>query len=245
MSKKQPHQAHVSSPQASALGEQPDSWQPLLGAVAHRFNREYERQPFDLPTEVEAMPIFREWASGELQAKIASPFWQMVQPRKHQHWLDLGCGISLLIYPWRDWDAFFHGQEISRIAQEALNQRGPQLNSKIFKGVKLAPAHRLEYDPQTFDHVVATGVSCYYPVDYWQTVLAQVRRVLKPGGTFIFDVINLDAPLAENWAILETYLGAEVFLEPLETWQASFKQAGVTRIQSQTSPLFQMYQVNW
>ncbi len=245
MSKKQPRQASVSPTLASALGGHPDAWQPLLGAVAQRFNREYDRQPFDLPAEVEAMPIFREWASGELQAKISSPFWQLAQPRKHEHWLDIGCGISLLIYPWCDWDAFFHGQEISRVAHDALNQRGPQLNSKLFKGVKLAPAHDLDYEPQIFDHVVATGVSCYYPVAYWQGVLSQVRRVLKPGGTFIFDVINPEAPLAENWAILETYLGAEVFLEPLQTWQASFKEMGITRIQHQASPLFQMYQIRF
>jgi len=34
--------------------------------------------------------------------------------------------------------------------------------------------------------------------------------------TLFFDVVNPEQPLAENWGILETYLGAEVFLERLE-----------------------------
>jgi len=36
-------------------------------------------------------------------------------------------------------------------------------------------------------------------------------------------VVNPEQPLAENWGILETYLGAEVFLERLENWKKIFK----------------------
>jgi len=91
---------------ANFLGDRSTSspdWQAQLTAVAHRFNQEYRRESFDLPPEVEAMPIFREWAAGSLATRIASPFWQIAQPRKQQRCLDVGCGVSFLIYPWRDW----------------------------------------------------------------------------------------------------------------------------------------------
>ena len=65
-----------------------------------------------------------------------------------------------------------------------------------------APAHKLDYEPHSFDMVISTGVSCYYPVAYWESVLGQVKQVLKPGGWFLFDAINPEAPLAESWAIL-------------------------------------------
>lgn len=152
------------------------SWQDQLDAVALRFNREYQRTGFDLPAEVEAMPIYQEWTSGLLNSKIASPFWQLEKPKKNQRCLDLGCGVSFLIYPWYEWDAFFYGQEISTVAKDLLNARGSQLNSKLFKGVQLAPAHELNYPDIKFDLVIATGFSCYYPIEYWQQVLDAVKR---------------------------------------------------------------------
>lgn len=152
--------------------------------VALRFNRHYRGEAFELPAEVEAMPIFREWAAGTLNPKIVSPFWEIEQPQKNQRCLDLGCGVSFLIYPWRDWGAYFYGQEISTVARDALNSRGPQLNSKLFKEVKLGPAHQLDYDAASFDLVIATGWSCYYSLKYWKLVMSEVQRVLKPGGFF-------------------------------------------------------------
>lgn len=199
----------------------------------------------DLPDEVQAMPIFRERVSGLLQAKLTAPFWQLAQPQKHQHCLDVGCGVSFLIYDWRDWNAFFYGQEISTVAKEALNARAPQLNSKLFKGVKLGAAHDLQYEAKQFDLAIATGFSCYYPLDYWKLVLSEVRRVLKPGGVFVFDVLNPDAELAESWAILETYSNAEVFLESLKDWREMIGSEGGKILKTQSGELFELYKVGF
>ncbi|WP_338017069.1 class I SAM-dependent methyltransferase [Myxacorys almedinensis] len=220
-------------------------WQTQIAAVADRFNREYRGESVDLPDEVQAMPIFRERVSGLLQAKLTAPFWQLAQPQKHQHCLDVGCGVSFLIYDWRDWNAFFYGQEISTVAKEALNARAPQLNSKLFKGVKLGAAHDLQYEAKQFDLAIATGFSCYYPLDYWKLVLSEVRRVLKPGGVFVFDVLNPDAELAESWAILETYSNAEVFLESLKDWREMIGSEGGKILKTQSGELFELYKVGF
>lgn len=227
--------------------QQTFNWQDQSQAVAQRFNQEYQGKAFDLPAEVEAMPIFQEWQAGRLQGTIASPFWELVKPQKKQHCLDLGCGISFLVYPcWREWDMFFYGQEISTVARDGVMSRGPQLNSKLFKGVQLKPAHQLkDYETAQFDWVISTGVSCYYALEYWEMVLTQVKRILKPGSCFIFDVIDPEAELAENWAILETYLGAEVFLEPLKAWEDLVKKSGAKVVKQQPGALFALFQVRW
>jgi SAM-dependent methyltransferase len=236
-----------SSQPESALSGMGDrtAWIASLDTVARRFNQEYEGKPFDLPDEVEAMPIFRDWTSGGLTSRVASPFWDIVKIKKGQRCLDIGCGVSFLIYPWREWDAFFYGQDISAIACDTLNSRAPQLNSKLFKGAVRGSAHQLKYDDNQFDLVIATGFSGYYPLDFWEEVLAEVRRVLKPGGTFVFDVVNPDAEIAENWAILEMYLGAEVFLTGLDEWAALLKRASAKVSKTSDNDLFRLYRVQF
>lgn len=216
-----------------------------LQAVAQRFDHEYRGESFDLPDEIQELAVFRDWVAGNLTARITSKFWELAKPKKGQRCLDLGCGLSFLIYPWKQWQATFVGQDISKVAHMALNQRGPQLDSKLFKGVQLLPAHRLDYEPATFDLVIATGVSCYYPLDYWEQVMTAVKPCLKPGGVFIFDVVNPEKEVAENWAILETYLGAEVELTELTQWRALIKTMGAKVTKQSAGEVFQMYRVQW
>ena len=213
--------------------------------VAYRFNHQYRGEPFELPEEVEAMPIFHEWVGGTLADKIGSNFWQIARPQKNQRCLDIGCGVSFLVYPWRDWDAFFYGQDISTVARDLLNARGSQLNSKLFKGVSFGSAQQLNFEPGQFDLAIATGWSCYYSLDYWSAVMAEVKRVIKPEGQFVFDLLNPEKPLAEDWAVLETYLGAEVFLEPIAEWEKAIKATGAKIVKRKSGELFDLYLVRW
>ncbi|MDJ0556068.1 MAG: methyltransferase domain-containing protein [Microcoleaceae cyanobacterium MO_207.B10] len=222
-----------------------DDWQTQIMAVKSRFDQEYNGEAFELPPEVEAMPIFQERVSGNLNTKVVSPFWEIAKPKKNQKCLDIGCGVSFLVYPWRDWEAFFYGQEISTIVRDNINHRGSLLNYKLFKGVELGPAHQLNYEANEFELAIATGFSCYYPLDYWMAVIQEVKRVLKAEGQFVFDVINPEQPLAENWAILETYLGSEVFLFPLEDWEKMIKAMGGKIVKRLGGELFQLYKVKF
>jgi SAM-dependent methyltransferase len=227
------------------IPSQPHDWSSQIDRVRQRFDREFKQEAFELPPEVEEMPIFREWISRSLSSKITSPFWELGKIQKNHRCLDIGCGVSFLIYDWRTWEAYFYGQEISPVAKDALNSRGSQLNSKLYKAVKSGPAHQLKYEDDMFDRVIATGFSCYYPPEYWLLVLEEAKRVLKPDGLFIFDAIDPDAELSENWAILEMYLGAEVFLSPLSQFTELAKEVGGKVTATKAGELFQMYQVRF
>jgi SAM-dependent methyltransferase len=229
----------------TSLPLQQHDWSMEIDRVRTRFDREFKQEAFDLPAEVEAMPIFREWISHNLTTKITSPFWELAEFKKNHRCLDIGCGVSFLIYNWREWETFFYGQEVSVVARNALNSRGSQLNSKLFKGVQGGAAHQLQYENDTFDRAIATGFSCYYPPEYWKLVLQEVKRVLKPDGVFIFDAIDPDLELAENWAILETYLGAEVFLSPLNLFTELVAELGGKVNQTHSGELFKMYRVTF
>ncbi|MDJ0900285.1 MAG: methyltransferase domain-containing protein [Xenococcus sp. MO_188.B8] len=237
-------QPNLGSPQ-TRLPDVSRGWQTAIENTTKRFEREYRQEKFELPAEVETISIFDEWQAGTLQNRIASKFWELKLPQKKQTWLDIGCGLSFLIYPWYEWNAFFSGQEVSTVARDILMSRGPQLNSKLFRGVKLGAGHLLAYENGQFDGAIATGWSCYYPLDYWERVIDEVKRVLKPNGSFIFDVIDPESPLAEDWAILETYLGTEVLLTPLSEWRSLVRQAGGKIVKSSPGELFQILQVSF
>lgn len=222
------------------------AWGERLDAVARRYDREYRGETVKVPEAVEALPVFQDWVAGRLSTRIASPFWEVALPKKQQSCLDLGCGGSFLFYPWREWNARFYGQDISPVICQMVNARGSQLNSKLFKGMKQAPAHLLDaYEPAQFDLAIATGVSCYYDWNYWDLVLSAVKKVLKPGSSFVFDVIDPDQPLAEDWAILEMYLGAEVELLPLSDWKRQLKSAGVKIQKEKAGELFYLFKVTF
>ena len=208
------------------MSKEVEAWEAQIKAVTGRFSKEYSRDEFDLPDEVQAMPIFQDWISGNLQQETATPFWELAKPKKNQKCLDIGCGISFLIYPWREWEALFWGIDPSLVAYEGLKSRGPQLNSKLFKSIERGAAHELPHSSDQFDLAIATGWTCYYPLNYWKTALGEIKRVLKSDGRLVFDVLNPDSERAENWAILETYLGSEVFLESVDDWKAVVKDAG-------------------
>ncbi|MGF1458533.1 MAG: class I SAM-dependent methyltransferase [Leptolyngbyaceae cyanobacterium] len=218
-----------------------------LDAVAARYDHEYRGDAVEVPESVEALPIFQEWISGKLSSRIASPFWEFVKPKKLHNCLDLGCGGSFLFYPcWREWDARFYGQDISSAICDLVNARGSQLNSKLYKGMRQAAAHQLDvYEPHQFDVAIATGVSCYYDWDYWDIVLTAVKKVLKPGSSFVFDVVDPEQPLAEDWAILEMYLGADVELMPLAEWKKQLKAVGVKIQKEQPGELFHLFKVTF
>ncbi|MFM6402889.1 MAG: SAM-dependent methyltransferase, partial [Planktothrix sp.] len=78
-----------------------------------------------------------------------------------------------------------------------------------------------------------------------ELVLKEVKRVVKPGGDFVFDVLIPDTELAEDWAILETYLGTEVFLEPLENWEKVIKATGAKLLKRKPGILFQLYKIRF
>ncbi len=229
----------------SSIPTQAHDWSNEINLVKTRFDREFKQEAFELPAEVESMPLFREWIGRSLAPKITSSFWELAEFKKNQRCLDIGCGVSYLIYPWAEWQTYFYGQEISIVARNALNSRGSQLNSKLYKGVQLGAAHQLQYEDDTFDRAIATGFSCYYPPEYWKLVLQEVKRVLKPDGIFIFDAIDPDTEIAENWAILEMYLGAEVILSPLSKFTELVKSVGGKVNSTKQGDLFRMYQISF
>lgn len=49
------------------------------------------------------MLIFYDFVFGNFIVKIVFFFWEIVKFKKNKKCLDIGCGVSFLIYFWWDW----------------------------------------------------------------------------------------------------------------------------------------------
>jgi ubiquinone/menaquinone biosynthesis C-methylase UbiE len=226
-----------------------DPWQEQLSPLIQRFNREAQAagkgMVWDFPEEVTSSTFYRELTTGTLEKRLGVPFWELVKPKKNDRCLDVACGGDFFFYPWTEWQANFWGQDLSPVLAKVINSRAPQLNSKLFKGVRVAGAHRLDYEENFFDLVLALGLSFYMPLDYSAQVLIEIRRVVKPGAPVLFEVVEPNSPWLDAWGLMEMAKGTEVYFTELEDWETTFKQVGSQIQTSKAGELFRTYHLTF
>ena len=224
-------------------------WNTYISPIAQRFNREVEIQlgetpDWELPEDVSTLPFWQEYEHSAFREELSIPFHRLRAPKKRENCLDLGCGVSFLIYPWVEWDAYFYGHDLSDRAVQFIKSRAPQLNSKLFKSMRQGRAHQLDvYEENQFDLAIATGFLSYYPPDYLSLMWLPLRRVLKPKALLIFDVVNPDSRWIDEWGLGEIYKGTEPILTPLKDWEALIKQLGGKLRKQEAADLFVTYSV--
>lgn len=223
-------------------------WDACANAVGQRFDREVAAQvggkAWELPADLMQLPFWQACQHDRLGDRLGVPFFELRTPKKRERCLDIGCGFSFLIYPWSHWEADFFGHDVSTETVQFVQSRGPQLNSKLFKSLQRGAAHRLDrYDTNQFDLAIATGFLYYYPLEYFQLVGQQLRRVLRPGAMVVLEVVDPDSPWVDEWGSIEVEKGTEPLLTPLSAWEAIFKQEGVKIRKQARGELFVTYAI--
>ena len=132
--------------------------------------------------------------------------------------LDAGCGSGPLFAALRDRGAIVTGIDKSAgMLAQARRRLGDDADLKV-----AALGSPLPFPDDTFDDVTASLVLHY--LEDWGPPLAELRRVLKPGGRLI---VSVDHPFAENLWHREAGLKPDYFATynyPVE-WTASGQSA--------------------
>jgi 2-polyprenyl-6-hydroxyphenyl methylase/3-demethylubiquinone-9 3-methyltransferase len=145
--------------------------------------------------------------------------------------LDLGCAGGFMAEALTENGARVTGIDPAAQAIEAARARAAQVGQEIHYDVGVGEA--LPYADASFDRVVCVDV-LEHVADLGQ-VLAEVARVLRPGGLFLYDTINRN-PIARlaTITVAEDLLGLlpkgthdpEMFIKPREL-TAALEQAGL------------------
>ena len=156
---------------------------------------------------------------------------------RHIEWvgkkvLDLGCAGGFMAEAMADRAAKVTGIDPAKDAIAAARAHAEQTGRNINYDVGAGEA--LPYDDESFDAVVCVDVLEH--VSDLQQVLAEVTRVLRPGGLFLYDTINRN-PLSRfaTITVAENILGLlprgthdpALFIKPAEL-KAALKTAGLT-----------------
>jgi len=100
--------------------------------------------------------------------------------------LDVGCGAGVEVVRFARAGASTVGIDVSAQAVHLTRQNlGHQ---RLQAGLAVADGERLPFQDNTFDFIFAHGVVQYAADD--RAVVAECRRVLKPGGTVVVQVYN-------------------------------------------------------
>jgi ubiquinone/menaquinone biosynthesis C-methylase UbiE len=184
------------------------------------------------------------WAQHDLPCfqRLVADTVAWAAPRAGEHWLDLGCGGGALTRAL--WDhSGGHVREVVGVDCAAVNA---ERYARLSQQMGLEPDGRLRFvchdfsrglglfGDRSFDHAIS-GLSITYAEDWdengkhwtraaYDRVLAEVARVLRPGGRFVFSV-NVPEP---SWALVTLHSLTAVFTagRPLQFLKRSWYLCG-------------------
>ncbi len=117
-------------------------------------------------------------------------FWRVVDTMRGRAILDLGVGPGRTVPLLRAMSADYVGLDYLPAMVDAARARHPQADIRLGDARDLAGFNDGRFDLVVFSY---NGIDSMSHEDR-RRVLAQVRRVLAPGGVFWFSTLNLDGP---------------------------------------------------
>lgn len=177
--------------------------------------KEYRKQFYDKRAEVYDEHQF----SDEAFFEEMKGFKNLVKVRKDDLILDIATGTGIYLIQAAQNGASCYGLDISKKMIKKLKDKAEKQGLKnVVKGVCVGEASGLPYCDSFFDWVTCVGMLDYYPIEYAEIVLKEIRRVLKPVGKCFIDIADPHNPQVQN----EDY----VYKYDLQSFEAIIQKTG-------------------
>jgi len=138
------------------------------------------------------------WESDESSDEMMG-FKKFVKVRRGEPVLDVATGTGIFLIEMAKDGAMCYGIDASPKMLEQLRHKTKQrrLENNV-KEIRVCEADDLPYPDDSFEWVTCVGMLEYYPIEYAETVLREIRRVLKPGKRCFIDVVNPTSEEAQS-----------------------------------------------
>jgi len=143
---------------------------------------------------------------GVSNNSAARDIYEYLSPQAGMRFLDLGCCANLANYRLDQWPSLYYGIDISPALLHAM-KAFVERNRLEIGGLWEAEIVRLPFENRFFDIAAMVGVLEYCTLDYVDSALHEIHRVLKPGAGIVMDLPNPDHPDVGLAYELEQFLG--------------------------------------
>lgn len=165
----------------------------LNGLSIRKFEKEiedikrYRRRFYDNRSQVYDEILLRD----NMSKPEMDGFKHLVKIKKGEIVLDIATGTGIYLLEMAKDGALCYGIDISpkMLSQLKLKIKQRGLEDRI-KEIRVGEADALPYQDSFFDLVTCIGMLEYYPLEYAEIVLTEIRRVLKPNRRCFIDVVD-------------------------------------------------------
>jgi len=175
-----------------------------------------------VPDDIRNTDFFQSINSSSNLNSSATDIRQYLSPETGMKFLDAGCSANLANYNLGEWPSTYYGVDISPVLIEAMKRFAKRTKISI-GGLYVADISGLPFENNFFDIAAIIGVLEYCTLEYIESSLQELHRVLKPGAKAVIDLPNPDHPHATDMQRLETYLGRPNFLHSRSDFEKLLK----------------------
>jgi ubiquinone/menaquinone biosynthesis C-methylase UbiE len=152
------------------------------------------------------------WESKESKEEMEG-FKSLVKVKSGELVLDVATGTGIFLIEMAKDGAACCGIDLApKMLQQLRNKTKRQRLEDHIKGTLIGVADRLPYQDNLFDWVTCIGMLEYYPMEYAETVLNEIKRVLKQGKNCFIDIVDPTSKEAQDKSHIYKYA-----LEAFET----------------------------
>lgn len=141
-----------------------------------------------------------------------------LRPEPGMKLLDAGCCANLATKRFDKWPTVYYGIDISPILIQAMRDFASDGDIHV-GGLEVAEVREIPYPNEFFDIAMVIGVFEYVDMDYAESALEELHRVLKAGAGMVLDIPNMAHPYVETMFELEKYLGRPNIPKPLDKFE--------------------------
>lgn len=129
-----------------------------------------------------------------------------LKPSRGHRFVDLGCGLDLILRGYGKWQSEYYGIDISPKSIKLLARHATQ-SELVVGALHCGSIHATPFQSTFFDIGECIGVLEYYEEPFVSLAIEEMYRIMKPRGKIVLDIPNVGHPACRIMMEIEKCMG--------------------------------------